>query len=138
MKGNKDMSKEQIFEKAQEIADLIAHSDEKKAAQEASRHLMEDKEASELISGYNEKRDAKISEYQGKEPTQEDIEAVNEYLQGEFNKIMKNQIIHDYVQATRTFEMMLSQMDNIIKQGVAPEHSGGCGCSCDSCSGCNH
>ncbi len=49
------MSKEQIFEKAQELADLIAHSDEKKAAQEASRHLMEDTEASELISGYNEK-----------------------------------------------------------------------------------
>ena len=49
------MSKEQIFEKAKELSDLIAHSDEKKAAQEASRRLMEDKEASELISGYNEK-----------------------------------------------------------------------------------
>ena len=132
------MSKEQIFEKSQDIGDLIEHSDEIKAALEASRHLMEDKEASELISGYNEKRDLKISEYQGKEPSQEDIEAVNEYLQSEFNKIMKNQIIHDYVEKTRAFEMMLSKMDNIIKQGVAPEHSEGCGCSCDSCSGCHH
>ena len=35
------MSKEQIFEKAKELSDLIAHSDEKKAAQEASRQLME-------------------------------------------------------------------------------------------------
>ena len=63
------MSKEQIFEKAKELSDLIAHSDEKKAAQEASRHLMEDKEASELISGYNEKREAKLAEYKDKKPT---------------------------------------------------------------------
>ena len=31
------MSKEQIFEKAKELSDLIAHSDEKKAWAETSR-----------------------------------------------------------------------------------------------------
>lgn len=132
------MSKEIIFEKAKELADLIAHSDEKKAAQEASRHLMEDKEASELIASYNEKRDAKIAEYQDKEPTPENMEAINVYLQEEFNKIMTNEVIHDYVEKTRVFEMTLTEMDNIIKQGVAPEHSEGCSGSCCSCSGCNH
>ena len=49
------MSKEQIFEKAKELAELIANRDEKKNAQEASRILMEDSEASDLINGYNEK-----------------------------------------------------------------------------------
>lgn len=132
------MAKEQIFDKAKEISDLIAHSDEKKAAQEASRRLMEDKEASELIGAYNIKREQKIAEYQGKEPTEEEIAAVNEYLQKEFEKITENEIIREYVEATRAFEMMLTQMDNIIKQGVAPEHSGGCSGSCSSCSGCNH
>ena len=91
------MSKEQIFEKAKELSDLIAHSDEKKAAQEASRQLMEDKEASELISGYNEKREAKLAEYKDKKPTPAEIEKINEYLQGEFNKIMENAIIKEYV-----------------------------------------
>lgn len=131
------MSKEQIFEKAKELSDLIAHSDEKKAAQEASRQLMEDKEASELISGYNEKREAKLAEYKDKKPTPAEIEKINEYLQGEFNKIMENAIIKEYVKASRVFEMTLTQMDNIIKQGVSVDQ-GGCSGSCQSCSGCHH
>lgn len=131
------MSKEQIFEKAKELSDLIAHSDEKKAAQEASRHLMEDKEASDLISGYNEKREAKLAEYKDKKPTPAEIEKINEYLQNEFNKIMENAVIKEYVKASRVFEMTLTQMDNIIKQGVSVEHDG-CGGSCHSCSGCHH
>lgn len=129
------MSKEQIFEKAKELADLIAHSDEKKAAQEASRLLMEDNEASELISGYNDKREAKLKEFEGKEPTKEEIEEVNEYLQTEFNKIMENAVIKEYVKASRVFEMMLNQMDNIIKTGLSDGN--GCSGSCSSCSGCH-
>ncbi len=131
------MSKEQIFEKAKELSDLIALSDEKKEAQEASRHLMEDAEASDLISAYNEKREAKLAEYKDKEPTREEVEAINEYLQQEFNKIMENAVIREYVKASRVFEMMLTQMDNIIKQGVSVDE-GGCSGSCHSCSGCHH
>ena len=133
------MSTEKIFEKAKELSDLIAYSDEKKAAQEASRLLMEDEEASALISGYNEKREAKLAEFEGKEPTKEEVEAVNEYLQAEYNKIMENAVIREYVKASRVFEMMLTQMDNIIKRGLAVDdgHSG-CSGSCSSCSGCNH
>ena len=131
------MSKEQIFEKAKELSVLIALSDEKKAAQEASRHLMEDSEASDLISAYNEKREAKLAEYKDKEPSREEVEAINEYLQQEFNKIMENAVIREYVKASRVFEMMLTQMDNIIKQGVSVDE-GGCSGSCHSCSGCHH
>ncbi len=131
------MSKEQIFEKAKELSDLIAYSDEKKNAQEASRALMEDKEASALINGYNEKREKKLAEFQDKQPTPEDVEKINEYLQLEFNKIMENDVVHEYVKASRLFEMMLTQMDNIIKQGVSVEDGGGCSGSCSTCSGCH-
>jgi len=91
-----------------------------------------------LINSYNEKREAKLAEYQDKQPTKEEIEAVNEYLQTEFNKIMENDIIREYVKASRVFEMLLTQMDNIIKQGVAVDdgHSG-CSGSCSTCSGCH-
>ena len=130
------MSREQIFEKAKELSDLIAYSDEKKAAQEASRQLMEDTEASALINGYNEKREAKLAEYADKQPTPEEVEKINEYLQLEFNKIMENEVIREYVKASRVFEMMLTQMDNIIKQGVSTD-GGGCGGSCSTCSGCH-
>lgn len=131
------MAKEQIFEKAKELADLIAYSDEKKNAQEASRLLMEDAEASDLINGYNEKREAKLAEYKDKQPTKDEVEAINEYLQLEFNKIMENEVIREYVKASRVFEMMLTQMDNIIKQGVSVDNGGGCSGSCSTCSGCH-
>lgn len=132
------MSKEQIFEKAKEIADLIAMSDEKKDAMEASRHLMEDEAASALIAGYNVSRQKKLAEFEGKQPTAEEVEAVNQYLQDEFNKIMENAVIREYVQASRTFDMILTDMDNIIKQGVSDgDGHGGCSGSCSSCSGCH-
>ena len=133
------MSKEQIYEKAKELADLIAVSDEKKAAQEASNALMEDEEATALINGYNEKREAKLAEYKDKEPTKEEVEQINEYLQLEFNKIMENAVIREYVKASRVFELTLTQMDNIIKQGVSVDNGhGGCSGSCSTCSGCSH
>lgn len=132
------MSKEVIFDKAKELSDLIAHSDEKKAAQETSRRLMENEEASGLIGMYNVKRESKLAEYKDKQPTPEEIEEINSYLETEFNKIMENEIIKEYVKASREFEMLLTRMDNIIKQGVSPEHSEGCNGSCHSCSGCGH
>ncbi len=131
------MSKEMIFEKAKELADLIAMSDEKKNAMEASRHLMEDEEASSLIGNYNVKREEKLAEFEGKQPTNEEIEEVNNFLQTEFNKIMENPVIAEYVKASRSFEMLLTDMDNIIKQGISPDGNGGCSGSCSSCSGCH-
>lgn len=133
------MSREQIFEKAKELADLIAQSEEKKAAEDASKQLMQDEEATKLINGYNDKREAKLAEFKDKEPTPEEVEKVNEYLQGEFNKIMENAVIKEYVKASRVFEMTLTQMDNIIKQGVAVDdgHGHSCNGSCESCGGCH-
>ncbi len=134
------MSKEQIFEKAKELADLIATSEEKKAAEEASKNLIEDKEATELINAYNEKREEKLSQFKDRQPTKEEVDEINDYLQGEFNKIMENAIIKEYVKASRIFEMTLTSMDNIIKQGVkVGDGHDGCTGSCDSCGGhCHH
>ncbi len=98
---------------------------------------MEDEEATAVINGYNEKREAKLAEYQDKQPTPEEVEQINEYLQLEFNKIMENEVIREYVKASRVFEMLLTQMDSIIKQGVSVDE-GGCSGSCSSCSGCGH
>ena len=132
------MSSEKIFEKAKELSDLIAQSEEKKNAEAASKALMEDAEATQLINSYNEKREAKLAGFEGKEPTQEEVDEVNEYLQGEFNKMMENAVIKEYVKASRIFEMTLTQMDNIIKQGVSVDNGHSCGGSCESCGGCHH
>lgn len=128
------MSKEKIFEKAKEIGDLIAHSEEKDRASEANRALSADKEAIDLISGYNEKRQKKIDELDGRQPSAEEAREIDNYLQNEFNKIAENAIIREYIEANRAFENMLNQMDQIIKSSISGGHS--CGGECSSCSGC--
>lgn len=129
------MSKEAIFEKAKELGELIAHSDEKARANEANRALTADKTAVDLISGYNDKRQRKMAEFADKQPTAEEAQAVNEYLQGEFNKIAENPIIKEYIEANTAFENVLNQMDQIIKSAISGGHS--CGGECSSCSGCH-
>ena len=129
------MSKEKIFEKAKEIGELIAHSEEKERAAEANRALTADTKAIDLINGYNDKRQKKMAEFADKQPTAEEAQQINEYLQGEFNKIAVNPVIREYIEANKAFEDMLNQMDQIIKGSISGGHS--CGGSCSSCSGCH-
>ncbi|MEE1013475.1 MAG: YlbF family regulator [Clostridia bacterium] len=129
------MDKEKIFEKAKELGELIAHSDIKKRADEANRALTADAEAVDLISGYNEKRQEKLEAFADKQPTAEEAQEVNEFLQAEFNKIAENATIREYIEANRDLESVLNQMDQIIKSSLSGGHS--CGGSCSSCSGCH-
>ena len=129
------MEQEKIFEKAKELADLIAHSDVKKRADEANRALTSDPDAVDLISGYNAKRQEKLEAFADKQPTAEEAQEVNDFLQSEFNKIAENATIQEYIEANRNLESMLNQMDQIIKSALTGGHS--CGGECSSCSGCH-
>lgn len=129
------MSKEQIFEKAKELGELILHSDLRKRADEANKALTADETAVDLINGYNDKRQEKLAQFADKQPTAEEAKEINEYLQSEFNKIAENPVIKEYIEANSEFENVLSQMDQIIKNAI----SGGQGCSgsCSTCGGCH-
>lgn len=129
------MENEKIFEKAKELADLIAHSDVKKRADEANRALTTDPDAVDLISGYNEKRQEKLDAFSDRQPTAEEAQEINEYLQAEFNKIAENATIQEYIEANRDLERVLNQMDQIIKSALTGGN--GCGGECSSCSGCH-
>lgn len=129
------MDSEKIFEKAKEIGELIAHSDVKARADEANRALTADETAVDLINGYNDKRIKKMEEFSDRQPTAEEAQEINEYLQGEFNRIAENPVIREYIEANRAFESLLNQMDQIIKNSISGGHS--CGGSCSSCSGCH-
>ncbi len=129
------MSTEAIFEKAKELGELIAHSDVKKRADEANRALSANADAIELISGYNETRQEKIEAFGDRQPTAEEAKELNEFLQEEFNKIAKNPVIAEYIEANRMLEATLNQMDQIIKNSLHEGHS--CGGSCAECGGCH-
>lgn len=129
------MDAEKIFEKAKELGELIAHSDVKARADEANKALTADTDAVDLISGYNDKRQEKLEAFADKQPTKEEAQEINEFLQNEFNKIAENATIKEYIEANRAFESVLNQMDQIIKNAI----SGGQGCSgsCSECGGCH-
>lgn len=129
------MEAEKIFEKAKELGELIAHSEIKARADEANKALTADEEAVDLISGYNDKRQEKLEAFADKQPTVEEAQEVNEFLQSEFNKIAENATIREYIEANRAFEGVLNQMDQIIKNAISGGH--GCSGSCSECGGCH-
>ncbi len=129
------MNNEAVYEKARELGELIRESETKKRSDETSKALLADDEAKKLIDGYNRMQEEKMAEYSGKTPTKEEAQSVNDYLQREFEKLMVNPIIKDYIEAARDYEMMLTQMDSILKHFIAGEQDG-CGGNCSACGGC--
>lgn len=129
------MDAEKIFEKAKELGELIAHSEIKARADEANKALTADTDAVDLISGYNDKRQEKLEAFADRQPTAEEAQEINEFLQNEFNKIAENATIREYIEANRAFESVLNQMDQIIKNAISGGHS--CSGSCSECGGCH-
>ncbi|HIV85515.1 MAG TPA: YlbF family regulator [Candidatus Monoglobus merdigallinarum] len=130
------MKNSEIFDKARELGELIKNSEAKKRAEETSERLAADKEASALIDRYNSIREQKYEELTKGQPTPEDAKNANEYIQAEFEKIAGNPVIKDYLEAAREYEMLLSQMDSILKHFIVGEQEQGCSGSCEGCSGC--
>lgn len=129
------MDQDKIFEKAKELGDLIAHSDLKKRADEANRALTADATAVDLINGYNDLREEKMAAFQDRQPSAEEAKEINECLQAEFNKMAKNPVIAEYIEANSMLEQTLNQMDQILRNAISGGHS--CGGSCSECSGCH-
>ncbi len=128
---------ETILNKATELGKLIADSDVKKRADEANKALLADAEAAGLIQDYNTKREAKMAEFEGKQPSEDEIKEVGDFLQAEFNKMAQNKIIREYIEANKAFETLLSQMNGILQHFINGEAEGGCGGSCSTCGGCH-
>ena len=109
---------EQIFEKAKELGDLIAHSDVKKRADEANKALSADSTAIDLINAYNDFRTEKMEAFQDRQPTADEAKEINELLQAEFNKMAENATVREYIEANQAFERTLNIMDQIIKTAI--------------------
>ena len=123
-----------IFEKARELGELIKASDVRQRSEEASKALLSDETAKGLIDSYNKLREDKMAEFTEKQPAQE----VNNVLQAEFEKMAENDIIKEYLEAARSYEMVLGQMDSILKHFIVGEQENQCGeGGCATCGGCH-
>ena len=131
------MNNDAIYEKAKELGELIRESEVKKRADETGKALLEDETAKGLIDNYNALREKKTEELKGQDLSKEQAQEVNDYFQAEFEKLAKNSIIKEYLDAARDYEMMLGQMDGILKHVIAGEQDSSCGGSCSTCGGCH-
>jgi len=66
------------------------------------------------------------------------LEAIQAEAQEEFNKLMVNTSIRNFVEAQKAFSTLLEQVNNIIAYFVkGKDAEGGCGGNCSSCGGCH-
>ena len=123
----------ELLQKAQELAEMIKTSKEYLLAKETENIQANDEKAQEMIKEYNEKRRDIAVKMQCGSMSEEETEALRKEINDAFDKLMAYDVIKNYVEAQRDYEMLNQQIMSIIS-GAA---NGGCGGSCSSCSGCH-
>ena len=129
----------QIIEKAQELGTMIANSPEAARVTTSADNMNANEEAVSLLKTYNDNRRAATEKLRGTDPTKEELQQFKDYVQAEFEKIAKNPLIAEYLEANREFENMVNQVNAVLEYFITGQESSGGGCSgnCSSCSSCH-
>lgn len=127
-----------VLEKAKELGESLANSEEYKRMKLAEAAQAHDDEASRLLAAYNERTNEFAAQIKAKQPTQEELEHYRNELTAEFNKISENPVIKEYIESQKAFDELMKKINSIIAFYVVPQDKGGsCSGSCSSCSGCH-
>lgn len=127
-----------IIEKARELGQMIADSDEMKALKGAEEMQLADPDAQELMMEYANKRDEISARASDPNMTKEGFEEIQKEMEAAFQKLMTNANIKRYIEANKEFKTLIDQVNAIIAYYVkGEEQSGSCSGNCSSCGGCN-
>ena len=129
----------EIIEKAQELGQMIAESEERARVDETGMKMNADEEAVELLRVYNENRKNATDKLRGTNPSKEELEEFKAYVDAEFKKIVDNKLISDYIEASRDFDNMVNQVNAVLSYFITGQESseGGCSGNCSGCSSCH-
>jgi len=128
----------EIIEKARELGQMLADSDEIKALKGAEELQLADPKAQELMMEYANVREAAATKAQDPEMTKEGFEEIQKEMELAFQKLMTNDNIKRYIEANNAFKTLIDQVNAIIAYYVkGEEQQGGCSGNCSSCGGCN-
>ena len=127
----------EIFEKARELGEAIIESEEYKELKKAELEQENDEEAMALLKEYSELRTALAQEIQKGDVTEEEMASIRERLEEAYEKVTTNDHITAYINAQRTFQAIIDQMNNIISFHITGKMPGGCSGNCSSCGGCH-
>ena len=128
----------EIIEKARELGQMIAESDEIKALRGAEELQLADPEAQELMMEYANVREAAAAKAQDPNMTKEGFEEIQKEMELAFHKLMTNGNIKRYIEANNAFKALIDQVNAIIAFYVkGEEQQGSCSGNCSSCGGCH-
>ncbi len=134
----------EIIEKAGELGKMIAKCPEAERVNTAGEKMNANDEAVDMLQSYNDNRREATEKLRSLgNPTQEDIEKFRAEDMAEFEKLMANPLIKEYIEANQEMENLVNQVNAVltyfIQGGQEGELSanGGCGGDCSGCTGCH-
>ena len=127
----------EIFEKARELGEAIIESKEYKELKAAELAQENDEEAMALLKEYSEVRSRLAEEIQKGDVSEERIAEIREELEEAYQKMTTNDLITAYINAQRTFQAVIDQMNNILSFHITGQIPGGCSGNCSSCNECH-
>ncbi len=128
----------EIFEKARELGEAIIESKEYKELKEAELRQEQDEEALTLLKEYSDVRSRLAQEIQKGDVDDSRIAEIREELEEAYEKMTTNDSITAYINAQRTFQAIIEQMNNILSFHITGKMPGGCSGNCSSCGGDCH
>ena len=126
-----------IFDKARELGEAIVNSDEYKTMKLAEAKQEQDEEAMKLLQEYSELRKALGEEINKGDVSKERMEEIRTAVEEAYEKVTTNDTIVEYINAQRTFQAIIDQMNTIISYHITGQLPGGCAGSCSTCGGCH-
>ena len=125
----------EIFEKARELGEAIIESAEYKELKAAELRQEQDPEALNLLKEYSDVRSRLGAEIQKGDVSEERIAEIRQELEEAYEKMTTNDAITAYINAQRTFQAVIEQMNNILSFHITGKMPGGCSGNCSSCGG---
>ena len=123
-----------ILEKTRELGQMIQDSEEMKAYKAAEETQANDEEAQAIMQEYNIKRMNLARDMQNGKISREEAVAQNTKA---FDEVLeKSASIKNYVEAKKTFDNLVNQVNRIINYYITGEDPN-CTHDCSTCGGCH-
>ncbi|AGL01375.1 YlbF family regulator [Desulfoscipio gibsoniae] len=124
-----------ILEKAYELGQEIAASEELNNMKNAEQSMMADPEAQSIIQEFNTKQKQYLDmQKQGQQLTDAQKSEVADLEK----RMLDNSLIYSFFQAQQNFEKVLEEINNIISSAITGQQASCSDECCSSCSGCGH
>jgi cell fate (sporulation/competence/biofilm development) regulator YlbF (YheA/YmcA/DUF963 family) len=126
-----------VIDKAKELGEMLAGSKQYLRFKDAEIAKLNDEEAQKLLKKYNEKRRQAAMILKRNRLNAEEISAVKQELQREFEILNQNPVIREYIDAKKEFEQLVQSINSVITFYIDGGEKGCASSKCGTCGGCS-